>query len=188
MTIAKKLIVAAAFTTWCWPAAGQTVPAQTSPVQSVTFRELPLIEGRGELMTFEHDVQKVAVAEPKIADAVVISPREVMINAKTVGRTTVVIWETNSAPVRYNVAVTGDTTEFDNFKKTIMDGANGSPILVTGSGEPAGEFGQNARQDCDQPVAGAASGGTAADPAAGEVCQHRPHGAHAVGVQPVQPQ
>jgi pilus assembly protein CpaC len=135
MTIAQKLIVAAAFTTWCWPAAGQTVPAQTSPVQSVTFRELPLIEGRGELMTFEHDVQKVAVAEPKIADAVVISPREVMINAKTVGRTTVVIWETNSAPVRYNVAVTGDTTEFDNFKKTIMDGANGSPILVTGSGE-----------------------------------------------------
>ena len=61
--------------------------------------------------------RKVAIAEPKIADAVVISPREVMVNAKGPGRTTLVIWETGAEPARYEVEVTKDTIEWDSFTK-----------------------------------------------------------------------
>src|ERR1035437_4209633 len=61
-------------------------------------RDITLLEGRGELLTFSRDVTKVAISEPKIADAVVISPREVMINAKGPGRATLVIWETGADP------------------------------------------------------------------------------------------
>src|ERR1035437_7872348 len=61
-------------------------------------RDIMLLEGRGELLTFPRDVTKVAISEPKIADAVVISPREVMINAKGPGRATLVIWETGADP------------------------------------------------------------------------------------------
>src|ERR1035437_6670617 len=61
-------------------------------------RDITLLEGRGELLTFPRDVTKVAISEPKIADAVVISPREVMINAKGPGRATLVIWETGADP------------------------------------------------------------------------------------------
>ena len=45
-------------------------------------------------MQFNNDIVRVAVAEPKVADAVVVSPREVMINAKGAGYTTVIVWET----------------------------------------------------------------------------------------------
>src|ERR1035437_10061198 len=38
--------------------------------------DITLLEGRGELLTFPRDVTKVAISEPKIADAVVISPRD----------------------------------------------------------------------------------------------------------------
>lgn len=55
--------------------------SQTSPT-----RELTLTAGKGELLQFERDVNKVVVAEPKIADAVVVSPHEVMINARGPGR------------------------------------------------------------------------------------------------------
>jgi pilus assembly protein CpaC len=125
MKIADKLIAAVLATVGCWTAAAQTGPA----------RDLPLLEGRGELLQFDRDIQKVAVAEPKIADAVVISPREVMINAKTVGRTTVIIWEQAALPTRYNITVTGDTTEWDNFRKNIQDSSNGGSVTVTGTGE-----------------------------------------------------
>ena len=50
--------------------------------------DITLLEGRGELISFPQDVTKVAISEPKIADAVVISPREVMVNAKGPGRAT----------------------------------------------------------------------------------------------------
>jgi len=125
MRLADTLISAMALAALCWPAAAQTAPA----------RELTLTEGRGELMTFDRDVQKVAVAEPKVADAIVISPREVMINAKSVGLTTIVIWETGALPARFNIKVASDTAEFDNFKKAIQEGAAGGNVSVSGSGE-----------------------------------------------------
>lgn len=109
----------------CCVAAAQTLPV----------RDLPLTAGRGELLQFNQDIQKVAVAEPKIADAVVISPREVMVNAKGSGHTTVVIWEAGSPPARFNVNVSADTAEFDAFRKHIQDSVSGGSINVTGSGE-----------------------------------------------------
>ena len=96
--------------------------------------DITLLEGRGELIAFQRDVTKVAISEPKIADAIVISPREVMVNAKGPGRATMVVCETGADPARYEIYVTKDTTEWDIFTKAINDSA-GSPITVTGTGE-----------------------------------------------------
>ncbi|MES1257694.1 MAG: pilus assembly protein N-terminal domain-containing protein, partial [Acidobacteriota bacterium] len=81
------------------------IGAQTAPVH----RSLTLTTGRGELLQFASDVKQVAAAEPKIADVVVISPREVMVNAKEAGKTTIVIWE-GTSPFRYDVDVVADNT------------------------------------------------------------------------------
>jgi pilus assembly protein CpaC len=110
--------------------------AQTATVPAAgESRDITILEGRGELLRFEKDITKVAVAEPKIADAVVISPREVMVNAKSNGRTTVVIWEGEADPLRFNIDVNPDTSDFDNFKKQIQECATGGTIQVAGSGK-----------------------------------------------------
>ncbi len=51
-------------------------------------REVTIVTGRGELLQFERDIERVAISEPKIADAVVVSPREIMVNAKAPGKAT----------------------------------------------------------------------------------------------------
>ena len=121
---------------WCAALLAAGCPAQTTAPSTTRpqTREITLLEGRGELITFRQDVTKVAISEPKVADAVVISPREVMVNAKGPGRATLVIWETGAEPVRYEIYVTKDTTEWDAFTKAINDTA-GAPISVTGTGE-----------------------------------------------------
>jgi pilus assembly protein CpaC len=106
------------------------VGAQTAPPHEMT-----LTAGRGELLQFERDITKVAVAEPKIADAVVVSPREVMVNAKAAGKTTIVIWETGSLPARYHVNVEPDTAEFELFKQSLRESLPDSSIQVSGNGE-----------------------------------------------------
>jgi pilus assembly protein CpaC len=121
------IVCAAFFAAGGWTAAAQTTRPQT--------RDLTLLEGRGELLQFEKDVTKVAISEPKVADAVVISPREVMVNAKAPGRATLIIWETDATPARYEIDVTKDTAEWDNFHKQILDSAGGSEIKVTGTGD-----------------------------------------------------
>src|ERR1700675_1266783 len=86
-----------------------------SPSAADIGRQVSLIVGKGELLQFTNDLIKVVVAEPKIADAVVVSPKDVMVTAKGVGHTTLVIWETGASPVRYEITVVTDTSELDHM-------------------------------------------------------------------------
>jgi pilus assembly protein CpaC len=113
--------------------------AQTQPVNNAVVqppgRTMRLIVGRGDLLRFPSDVKQVAASEPKIADVVVISPREVMVNAKGVGRATVIVWDADAEPLRYEVDVLPDTMEFDEFRQQLREELPGSDIQVTGKGE-----------------------------------------------------
>ena len=101
--------------------------------QTAQPRELTLTIGRGELLQFSNDVKTVATSEPKIADVSVVSPREVMINAKGLGKSTVVVWESGVSPRRINVTVLADSMEFDAVKKSIVDAMADGTIQVTGN-------------------------------------------------------
>jgi pilus assembly protein CpaC len=119
--------------------AQETVPATgtgSAPNQSPqSFKTLALVTGRGELLQFPNDIKQVAASEPKIADVVVISPREVMVNAKEAGKTTVVIWDSLNGPMRYNVDVSADSSELDAFRQEFARDLPGSNIQLTGKGE-----------------------------------------------------
>jgi pilus assembly protein CpaC len=117
--------------------AQQTVAAVNAAVTqpSQPIKTLALVTGRGELLQFPNDVKQVAASEPKIADVVVISPREVMVNAKEPGKTTVVIWDSLNGPIRYNVDVSADTSELESFRTEFAQQLPGSDIQLTGKGE-----------------------------------------------------
>ncbi|MFN0106440.1 MAG: type II and III secretion system protein family protein [Bryobacteraceae bacterium] len=102
--------------------------AQTAPP-----REMSLIIGRGELLQFSNDIKTVAASEPKIADVSVVSPREVMINAKGLGKSTVIVWETDALPRRYNISVQADSMEFDAVKKGVAEAMAGGTVAITGN-------------------------------------------------------
>ncbi len=84
-----------------------------------TPRVVNLLEGRGELLTFKQEITKVVIAEPKIADAVVVSPHEVMVNAKGGGHTTLIVWETGTGPHKFDVNVNLDTDLVDRFRSEL---------------------------------------------------------------------
>jgi pilus assembly protein CpaC len=112
------------------------LPAQdpaTAPVAAE--HSLALVAGRGRLLRFAREVSRVAVAEPKIADAVVVSPREIMVNGKTPGHTTLVIWEVNSEPVQYNVQVLQDTTFLETLRRELKERLPEAEIKVDGTPE-----------------------------------------------------
>lgn len=115
--------------------------ASSATAQSSPPKDLELLIGRGDLLQFSTDIVRVAVAEPKIADAVVVSPREVMVNAKGVGYTTLIVWETGASPLRYNIKVVADSADADAARKKVQDTlkqsnidvvVNGDTVLLTG--------------------------------------------------------
>jgi pilus assembly protein CpaC len=97
-------------------------------------KEIAILTGRGELLRFEEDIQKVAASEPKVADVAVISPREVMINAKGVGKATVVVWN-GGTPQQFNVTVRDDNSDWEAFVERIRSALPGASVDVNGQGD-----------------------------------------------------
>ncbi len=120
-TICLRLFLSALF---CVCLIAEPVPGAKKPIT--------LTIGKGDLLQFSNDVVRVAVAEPKVADAIVVSPREVMVNAKGLGWTTVIVWETGAEPVRYEVRVVNDTFEIDSLRDEFRGWA-GSGISLSGN-------------------------------------------------------
>jgi pilus assembly protein CpaC len=112
---------------------------------TITAPTINLMAGRGELLQFKEDIVRVVVSEPNIADAVVVSPREVMVNAKAPGHATVIVWEGALEPARYEVTVTPDQMEIQTQRHALetelnaLPGAgvnyswNGETIVLSGS-------------------------------------------------------
>src|SRR5512135_792311 len=83
------------------PVRGQEV--LTTPERTVT---VPV--ARSALLTTPMRLQRVSIADPAIADAVVVSPRELLVNGKAVGSTSLFVWDETGRPHLYAVDVPAD--------------------------------------------------------------------------------
>jgi len=80
-----------------------TLPAQAPGEDVITRIDLPV--GRSYPITTQDAITRVSVANPEIADAVVVGERDIVINAKTNGETDIILWITNEPRRHYRVQV-----------------------------------------------------------------------------------
>jgi pilus assembly protein CpaC len=112
-------------------------PQQSGPATPVPVKSMTLSVGHGELLQFTSEASRVAVSDPAIADAIVVSAHDVVLNGKTPGNTTIMIWHgDNVSP--YNVTVEPDLTELEKQLhatfpiERIGVSSNKDSILLTG--------------------------------------------------------
>lgn len=67
--------------------------------------DLVLHPGHASVIRNETVVKKVAIADPEIADATVISAHQILLIGKTAGVTSLIVWDENMAYVTYTVSV-----------------------------------------------------------------------------------
>lgn len=66
---------------------------------------IDLPTGRSFPLTTTAAITRVSIATPEVADVVVISEREVVINAKATGETDAILWQANGTRLHYRVSV-----------------------------------------------------------------------------------
>jgi pilus assembly protein CpaC len=113
-------------------AAAQRIVSQVERVISVS-------KGSSVLLVNPLAISRFSVGEPSVAEAIVLSPTEVLINGKGLGTTTLLIWD-NSGQVRVNsVEVTADAPGLQRFLKQLMPdediqvSASGNTVTVSGN-------------------------------------------------------
>jgi pilus assembly protein CpaC len=110
----------------------QTVLQQAS-------KSLSLPRGASLLLVSGAAVTRFTVGDPGIAEVVVVSPTELLINGKGLGSTSLILWEVGGAPKLYSVEVTVDTPALERYLQEALPGekigvqASGNSVTLSGS-------------------------------------------------------
>jgi pilus assembly protein CpaC len=85
-----------------------------------TMPEFKLTVGMSQYVKFDEEVKRVSLANPDLADCVLISPKEMLFNGKKAGETSLLLWgETAKDPVIFKMVIYNNTSNFDNFLREV---------------------------------------------------------------------
>jgi pilus assembly protein CpaC len=79
--------------------------AQSGGLGVQAAEELALTVGQSLVVDYAADVGRISTNNPEVVDAVAVSTREVLLNAKTTGAATIIIWSKGGLRTIYSVAV-----------------------------------------------------------------------------------
>ena len=92
-----------------------------TPAASTEYPKIALTAGRSTVLTTEFDVTRIAITNPAIADAVVVQPREILIDGKGAGTVSLIIWG-GSQRVQYDVVVDAGVLGLEQQLKNLFPG------------------------------------------------------------------
>ena len=104
--------------------------------------EIPLVVGRSVVLDHPDEVTRISITNPSIADAVPISTREILLNAKTPGVSTLIIWSKSGERNFFSISVTANLEQIQDHIELAFPGedirVNASAGVVTLDGRVSG--------------------------------------------------
>lgn len=117
------------------------IPASVSAQRMVKQPEqvVSVSKGASVLIVNQAPLQRFSVGDPGIAEAVVVSPTEVLVNGKALGTTSLVLWDNAGTPRLYSIEVTADAPGLERYLRQLMPdegitvSASGNSVTLSGN-------------------------------------------------------
>ena len=103
--------------------AAQSAPAgqaQQPPAPQAMQRELSVIAGKSLVIDSPVNVERVAVADGAVAEALVVTPREVLVNGLRPGQTSFILWQQGGNRLLFDLTVRSNTTRLENIRRELQ--------------------------------------------------------------------
>jgi Flp pilus assembly secretin CpaC len=113
--------------------AGSARPAEAQRVVRAPEQVVSVSKGASALVVNTTAIQRFSIGDPAVAEAVVVSPTEVLVNGKTLGTTSLFLWDNTGNIKLYSVEVTADAPGLQRYLSTVLAGEK---IDVIASGKP----------------------------------------------------
>ena len=175
---------------------------QTAPQQGA--RELMLTAGKSLVVNTSADIERIAVGFGDVAEARAIGLREVLLDGKSAGETSLIIWQTGGNKLFFDVTVQPNTalvrSKIENVRREISQELPGEAITVTMQNDIV--FLRGTAKDLTSAQRAVTIASTAeklptffmwtaahrcTDPVEGPVCHSQPQQHQRPGSEPVQP-
>jgi pilus assembly protein CpaC len=101
------------------PAPQRPLPA---PEPSVDYPKIKITAGRSTVMSTDFDITRIAITNPAIADGVVVQPREILIDGKSAGTVSLIVWGAGGTRKQYDVVVETGVLVLEQQLKTLFPG------------------------------------------------------------------
>lgn len=75
-------------------------------------QKLYSVVGKSQILRFDQSIKRVSITNYEIADVVVLSPKQLLVNGKKPGSTSLIFWGTSNIPIFYNLVVQQDADSF----------------------------------------------------------------------------
>jgi len=98
-------------------------------------RDLFLTAGKSLVVESPVVIQRVSVANPKVAEAVVINPREVLINGLEPGETSLIIWQQGGNRLLFDLKVRPSAARLEVVRQELEKELPGQDVTITLEGE-----------------------------------------------------
>jgi pilus assembly protein CpaC len=90
--------------------------------QPSEFSRLHVTAGRSMVLSTDFDITRVAITNPAIADALVVQPREVLIDGKAPGTISLIVWGAGDSRVQYDVVVEQPVSALEQQLRQLFPG------------------------------------------------------------------
>ncbi len=97
-------------------------PGKAPAQQPAKSNELRLVAGRSLVLEHPDDIVRISVANPEVVDAVAVSTREVLLNGKSSGTTSLVVWSKPGDREFFTVTVDVNAEPLQKHLKEVFPG------------------------------------------------------------------
>jgi pilus assembly protein CpaC len=103
--------------------ASDAIVAGQAPATTAGTTRINLTAGRSTVMSTDFDVVRIAITNPAVADAVVVQPREILIDGKAPGTISLIVWGTTDRR-QYDVVVEQPTPALEQQMRQLFPNEN----------------------------------------------------------------
>ena len=128
----RRVVSVAALASLLAPALGA---AQQPPEPAI--QKVELTAGRSTVLPSDFDITRIAVTNPAVADAVVVQPREILIDGKAPGTVSLIVWGSGNRR-QYDLVVAPPVSTLEQRLQALFPGedihvsANDEAIILSG--------------------------------------------------------
>lgn len=122
--------------------------------QAQTAENLRLLLGKSIVVDYPEDVRQLSTTNPDVADVTVVTTREILVHAKGLGTTDIVVWSANDQRMFYNVTV---ELNVDSLRRVLRESFPNETIDVRTAGDSISLNGNVSNKDVADRVAALAA-------------------------------
>jgi pilus assembly protein CpaC len=93
-------------------------------------RTLTITVGKGVVVDSPADIRRVAVSNGEIAEAIVATPTEILVNGKAPGETSMVVWQQSGNRLLYNLTILRNDAGLEAVRRQIKNELSGQAIAL----------------------------------------------------------